>query len=223
MKRISAFLMAAVMVFSLAACGTTSQEPDTDNAETETAENTSSSEETENLNAIAFEPPENFVLITGGTFEMGSPDTEGWRSEDETQHTVTVSDFYMSMYEVTQAEYVEAMGNNPSSFSGDALPVENVSWLDAVAYCNARSELEGLTPAYSIDGQTVTWDSSADGYRLPTEAEWEYACRAGTATPFNTETSISAEEANYYGHYPYEIEENYFSQGNLDTQPGETR
>ena len=115
------------------------------------------------------------------------------------------------------------MGNNPSSFSGDALPVENVSWLDAVAYCNARSELEGLTPAYAIDGQTVTWDRSADGYRLPTEAEWEYACRAGTVTPFNTETSISAEEANYYGHYPYEIEENYFSQGNLDTQPGEYR
>ena len=223
MKRISAFLMAAVMAFSLAACGTTSQEPNTGNAETEAVQNTVSSEGEEDLNAVLAEPPENFVLITGGTFEMGSPDTEGWRSEDEIQHTVTVGDFYMSMYEVTQAEYVEVMGNNPSSFSGDTLPVENVSWLDAVAYCNARSEMEDLTPAYSINGQTVTWDRSADGYRLPTEAEWEYACRAGTATPFNTETSISAEEANYYGHYPYEIEENYFSQGNLDTQPGEYR
>lgn len=223
MKRISAFLMAAVMVFSLAACGTTSQEPDTGSAETEAIQSTISSEETENLNAIASEPPENFALITGGTFEMGSPDTENWRSEDETQHTVTVSDFYMSQYEVTQAEYAEVMNDNPSSFSGDNLPVENISWLDAVAYCNARSELEGLTPAYTIDGQTVTWDRSADGYRLPTEAEWEYACRAGTVTPFNTENSISAEEANYYGHYPYEIEENYFSQGNLDTQPGEYR
>jgi len=223
MKRISAFLMAAVMVFSLAACGTTPQEPDTGSAETEAVQSTVPSEETEDLNVIVSEPSENFVLITGGTFEMGSSDTEGWRSEDETLHTVNVSDFYMSMYEVTQAEYAEVMGNNPSSFSGDTLPVENVSWLDAVAYCNARSEREGLTPAYSIDGQTVTWDRSADGYRLPTEAEWEYACRAGTATPFNTETSISAEEANYYGHYPYEIEENYFSQGNLDTQPGEYR
>ena len=223
MKRISAFLMAAVMFFSLAACGTTSQEPDTGSAGTEAVQNTISSEETEDLNAARSEPPENFVLITGRTFEMGSPDTEGWRSEDETQHTVTVRDFYMSMYEVTQAEYAEATGNNPSSFSGNALPAENVSWLDAVAYCNARSELEDLTPAYTIDGQTVTWDRSADGYRLPTEAEWEYACRAGTTTPFNTETSISAEEANYYGHYPYEIEENYFSQGNLDTQPGEYR
>lgn len=215
--------MAAVMVFSLAACGTMSQEPETSRSETEAVQSTVSSEETEDLNAVLSEAPENFVLITGGTFEMGSPDMEGWRSEDETQHTVTVSDFYMSMYEVTQTEYAEVMGNNPSSFSGDALPVENISWLDAVAYCNARSELEGLTPAYAIDGQTVTWDRSADGYRLPTEAEWEYACRAGTVTPFNTETSISAEEANYYGHYPYEIEENYFSQDNLDTQPGEYR
>ena len=215
--------MAAVMAFSLAACGATSQEPDTGSTETEAVQSTISSEETEDLNAIESEPSESFVLITGGTFDMGSPDAEGWRSEDETQHTVTVSDFYMSMYEVTQAEYAEVTGNNPSSFSGDTLPVENIPWLDAVAYCNARSEQEGLALAYTIDGQTVTWDCSADGYRLPTEAEWEYACRAGTTTPFNTETSISAEEANYYGHYPYEIEENYFSQGNLDTQPGEYR
>lgn len=209
MKRISAFLMAVIIIFSLVACGNGSQKSETDNTKM-----------TENTMTI---PPENFVLITGGTFEMGSPDTEGWRSEDEMQHTVTVSDFYMSTYEVTQAEYNEVMDSNPSSFSGDILPVETVSWLDAIHYCNARSELEGLTPVYSIEGQTVTWNRSADGYRLPTEAEWEYACRAGTTTPFNTENSISAEEANYYGHYPYEIEDNYFSQGNLDTKPGEYR
>lgn len=166
---------------------------------------------------------DEFVLIPGGTFQMGSPEDEAWRSEDETQHTVTVSDFYMGIYELTQVEYQKIMKENPSSFSGNELPVENVSWLDAVRYCNARSEEEGLTPAYTMDGQNVLWDRGADGYRLPTEAEWEYACRAGTITPFNTENSISADEANYYGHYPYEIEDNYFTQGNLTTKPGQYR
>ena len=167
---------------------------------------------------------DGFVLIKGGSFAMGSPEDEPWRSADETQHTVTVSDFYISPYEVRQSEYMAAMGSNPSSFSGDDdLPVENVSWLDAIAFCNALSEKESLTPVYGIDGETVTWDRSANGYRLPTEAEWEYACRAGTTTPFNTENSISPEESNYYGHYPYEIENNYFSQGNLTTKPGEYR
>ncbi|MDE6763077.1 MAG: formylglycine-generating enzyme family protein, partial [Oscillospiraceae bacterium] len=128
----------------------------------------------ENVNYIS-EIPEKFVLIEGGTFEMGSPDTEAWRSEDETQHTVTVSDFCMSIFEVTQSEYSEVMGINPSNFKGDELPVENVTWLDAVNYCNTRSQKEGLTPAYTIDGNTIAWDRSANGYRLPTEAEWEYA------------------------------------------------
>ncbi len=116
---------------------------------------------------------------------------------DETQYTVTVSDFYMSLYEIRQSEYAAVMGSNPSSFSGDDLPVENVSWLDVILFCNALSERVNLTPAYTIDGETVAWDRSANGYRLPNEAEWEYACRAGTTTPFNTETSISLEGSNY--------------------------
>ena len=164
---------------------------------------------------------DGFVAVTGGTFLMGSPEDEPWRSADETQHEVAVSSFFIDPYEVTQADYARLMGDNPSVNQGDTLPVENVTWLQAVEYCNARSAEAGLTPAYEIDGDAVSWDRAADGYRLPTEAEWEYACRAGTTTPFNTETSISPDtEANYYGTYPYEIEDNYFDRGALQTQPG---
>lgn len=217
MRKTISFLIAAAMLFSLAACGSEPSKPEDtgSGAESNTPVISEPSETPE-----PSEVPEDFVLIHGGAFDMGSPDDEPWRSDDETQHTVTVSDFYMSAYEVTQQEYASVMGENPSNFSGDTLPVENISWLDAVAYCNARSEQEGLTPVYTIDGDSVSWDRSANGYRLPTEAEWEYACRAGTITPFNTETSISAEESNYWGDYPYMIEDNYFNQGNLETRPG---
>lgn len=165
----------------------------------------------------------DLILINGGTYLMGSPETEMQRETDEVQHEVTVGDFYIGRYEVTQKEYEDVMGENPSNFEGENLPVENVTWYEAIEYCNKLSEKEGLTPVYTIDGENVSWDRSANGYRLPTEAEWEYAARAGTTTPFNTENSISDEEANYYGHYPYGIEENYFTQENLETEPGEYR
>lgn len=220
MKRLTVVFLSLIMLLSLAACGagTNSTEDERVSEPPAAPQSTDASETAANQEA-----PEGFLLIQGGTFQMGSPDTEPWRSEDENQHTVTVSDFYISPYELTQKEYQAVTGENPSSFSGGNLPVENISWLDAISYCNVRSEQEGLTPAYAVDGQNVTWNRQADGYRLPTEAEWEYACRAGTDTPFNTENSPSAEEVNYYGHYPYEIEGNYFSQDNLDTQPGQYR
>lgn len=216
MKRLIAFLLSMIMLFSLTACSGQETVESTPEIESDT----SISETSEDVSDADPSMPEGFILIEGGMFEMGSPESEAWRSEDETQHSVTVSNFYMSAYEVTQQEYQDIMGENPSNFSGENLPVEQVSWLDAVAYCNARSEREGLTPAYTIDETGVSWDRSANGYRLPTEAEWEYACRAGTTTPFNTGTSISAEESNYWGDYPYMIEDNYFSQENLETQPG---
>ncbi|MDR2597120.1 MAG: formylglycine-generating enzyme family protein [Treponema sp.] len=162
--------------------------------------------------------PPNFVRIEGGTFIMGSPSNEPEREINELQHTVTVSGFYMGKYQVTQAEYEAVMGTNPSGFKGANLPVEQVSWYDAVEYCNKLSQKEGLTPAYTIDKSRsdsnnknpddnlrwlVTWNQTANGYRLPTEAEWEYACRAGTTTPFNTGNNITTSNANYDGNYPY--------------------
>jgi len=164
----------------------------------------------------------DFILVKGGTFNMGSPANEDWRSADETLHKVTVSDFQIAKFEVTQKIYREVMGENPSSFKGDNLPVENVTWLDAVRFCNKLSEREKRKPVYEIsdDGKTVSWNREADGYRLPTEAEWEFAARAGTTTPFYTQKAPGADDVNFYGHYPYQIEQNYFNDEVLDTQPG---
>jgi formylglycine-generating enzyme required for sulfatase activity len=169
-------------------------------------------------------PIEGFAYIRGGTFTMGSP-TSGWEisllsdERKEVQHTVMLLDsFYMAKYEVTQKEWVELMGSNPSRFRGANLPVENVSWYDAVEYCNRKSQREGLNPAYTIDRDQsdpsngngydevrwlVTWDQNANGYRLPTEAEWEYACRGGVSTLFSMGNTITTTQANYNGEYAY--------------------
>lgn len=160
---------------------------------------------------------DGLILVKGATFTMGGPADEPWRSDDEVQHEVTVSDFYLAPTEVKRSEYHSLMG---SEGAADDVPVTDVSWHEAIAYCNALSLKAGLEPAYAVQGQNVTWNLAANGYRLPTEAEWEYACRAGTTGPFNLDHSISADEANYYGHYPYEIEGNYFDQGALDVKPG---
>ena len=118
----------------------------------------------------------NMVFVEGGTFQMGSNDGD---SDEKPVHQVTVSSFYIGKYEVTQKEWREVMGTNPSYFKGDNLPVEQISWFQAVEYCNKLSIKEGLTPFYSGSGNNITCNWSANGYRLPTEAEWEYAARGG--------------------------------------------
>jgi len=153
-------------------------------------------------------PPVEMVWIPAGTFTQGSPASEMGHSSEETQRQVTISrGFYMGKYEVTQEQYQAVMGVNPSLFIGSNHPVEIVTWFDAVEFCNRLSVIEGLTPAYTITGRTpatgypiyaatVTVNWNANGYRLPTEAEWEYACRAGTTTAYNTGASITTSQAN---------------------------
>jgi len=135
--------------------------------------------------------PAGFVFVDDGAFMMGSPENvirRDWRGrKDEDHHEVVITKgFFLMKHEVTQGEYQALMGNNPSKFSscGPDCPVETVSWFDAIAYANALSEKQNLKPCYSGSGDTINWDKSCNGYRLPTEAEWEYAARAGQSTEY---------------------------------------
>ncbi len=119
-------------------------------------------------------------LIPAGSFLMGAtPDDTEADKDEKPQHKVTITrPFYLGVYEVTQYEYRQVMGDNPSKFKdSELLPVEKVSWLDAVTFCNKLSERERRKPYYKIEGEAVTI-LGGNGFRLPTEAEWEYACRA---------------------------------------------
>jgi len=165
--------------------------------------------------------PEDFVFIKGGSYLMGSPENEAGRNDNEIQHPVKVGDFYMAKYPVTVAQFEAFISEKNYSTDADKNgdnylwglygknrelisdvnwrcntmgelqqdkqhPVIHVSWNDASAYCKWLNEKLNKT------------------FRLPTEAEWEYACRAGTTTPFNTGANLTTDQANYDGNYPYQ-------------------
>jgi len=127
------------------------------------------------------------VLIPGGSFEMGS---DRGSPDEAPVHRVTLGPFWMDRYEVVQEEFRKYELPDPSHFKGPRKPLEQINWTDAALYCNDRSLAEGLEPCYDED----TWECNfeANGYRLPTEAEWEYACRAGTRTRYSFGDSAGA-------------------------------
>jgi formylglycine-generating enzyme required for sulfatase activity len=155
------------------------------------------------IHKVALEPatnpdPSKLVWVQPGTFLMGSPTNEPWRMGQETQHQVTLTQgFYIGIYLVTRKEYADVIGHDPSNHPGtnvDRCPVTQVQWFHATNYCARRTQQE--QEQYKIP---PNW-----AYRLPTEAEWEYACRAGSTTAFYCGNALSSAKANFDGQYEYD-------------------
>jgi formylglycine-generating enzyme required for sulfatase activity len=137
------------------------------------------------------------IAVPAGSFEMGSANQD---EPDQKLHKVYVGAFCMDRYPLTQENYEKLMGRNPSLWKGARNPVDQIRWPDAGAFCNTRSQAEGLQPAY--DTNTWACDFNADGYRLPTEAEYEYALRAATSTEY------------WFGNSPEDLKRQAWFKGN---------
>jgi len=183
-----AWLLAGLTVLALGGCGR-KEKPQPDSAAA-------------NPREIVTPTGVTMVLVPGGQFVMGD---DAGEEDERPGHVVRVQSFYMDKCEVTQAAYQKLMGRNPSKFQGADRPVEQVSWLAAVKYCNMRSLREGLKPCY--DAATFACDFTADAYRLPTEAEWEYACRVATAARYS------------FGNDPSQLREHAWFADNSNGQP----
>jgi len=170
------------------------------------------------------------MSVPAGTFRIGSAQSEkelaslfakwysgSFRYQFPTREVQLTRSFYIGKFEITQQQFQKVMGFNPSFFpqtgaKAEQYPVERVSWYDSVAFCNRLSERDGFSPCYEIEGLKMVKDSidvakvkrlQGTGYRLPTEAEWEYACRAGTTTVWSTGDSLeSLNAAGWWGGYP---------------------
>lgn len=177
-----------------------------------------------NITPTPIDPLQNFVLIPAtNSFMMGSPATEAGRNLNETEHEIALSGFYMSKYELSIGEFKAFLASKDTIYlpaeqrkiafyyttgwgETDKHPLNYVSWNTSVRYCNFRSKQERLDTCYTFnsDGSINNCDFTKKGYRLPTEAEWEYACRGNTTgTPFASGANITTAQANYNGSLPY--------------------